>query len=170
VPRIVIFNPDLSLKTPTVTKLWNNKLMIRTLPPLAPAKPQNPDDTQPIPQPMEVFFQDVGDINGQTQKVVPTVANLVFLLGHRPSQENETPGFDLPYSRVVSALTQLCRSGDIESAGQACEVEVRRNSLAEAVAVSRLETGTKIRAETNNPSPPPETAPAPAPVPPRPEK
>jgi hypothetical protein len=152
VPRIVIFNPDLGLKSPTVAQLWNNKLMIRTAAPIIPENPQNKQEAEPIPQPMEVFFQDVGDIAGKTQKVVPTVANLVYLLGHRPSQDNDTPGFDLPYSRIVGALTQLCRSGDIVADGHPCEVEVHRNSLAEAVALSRLETGTKIRAESNNPT------------------
>ena len=145
VPRIVIFNPDLGLKTPTLAKLWNNRLMVRTL------VPEEKDKTQP----MEVFFQEVGDINGKTQKVLPTVANLIYLMGHRPSQDNDTPGFDLPYSRVVSMLYAFCKSRDID-----CEIEVRRNALAEAVAASRLETGAKIRAETENPA---ATQPAPTP-------
>lgn len=144
VPRIVIFNPELALKSPSIAKLWGNRLMIRT---------ELSDDDKPMP--MDVFWQEVGDVSGKSQKVAPTVANLIFLLGHRPSRENETPGFDMPYSRVVSALYALCKTRDIN-----CEIEVRRNSLAEAVAESRLETGTKIRAESSNPA---ATQPAPEP-------
>lgn len=118
-PRIAIFNSMLGFNAPTVAKLWDNRLMLKV---------DAPDE------PVTAFYQKTGAPEPKTYRFAPTVANLVFLLSHKPSLEQPTEGLDLNYSQVVSALFRLSRTGYVPA-----EVEVRLNQLAELIAGVRDE-------------------------------
>jgi hypothetical protein len=117
VPRIVIFDPMLGFKTPGLARLWDNRLMVRT----------NADG-----ETMDVFYQPRGTPQAKTFKTRPTVANLIFLLAHKPDAGNPTDGLDLTYSDVVNALYQLTRNGDVPA-----KIEVQLNPIAQAIAKAR---------------------------------
>ncbi|MCX5661989.1 MAG: flagellar basal body P-ring protein FlgI [Planctomycetota bacterium] len=113
-PRIAIFNPMVGFRTPTVAKLWDNRLMLKI----------EADD-----QPVTAYYQKPGEPKPQLYQFAPTVANLVFLLSHKPSLEQPTQGLDLNYSQVVAALSRLSKAGYVP-----VDVEVRNNQLATLIA------------------------------------
>lgn len=116
-PRIAIFNPMAGFRTSTIAKLWDNRLMLRV-----------EDDQHPV----TAFWQPPGSPDPKTYQFAPTVANLVFLLSHKPSLEQPTEGLDLNYSQVVAALFRLSKSGYIPT-----DVEVRLNQLSSLIASVR---------------------------------
>lgn len=116
-PRIALFNIDTQVQAPSHARLWDNHFMIKASAPEAP---------------VDVFFQPHGEQRGQTHQIAPTVANLILLMGHRPSAEQPHAGLDLSYGRVVNALYELTSQQTIP-----CRLVVRQTTLASAVAKFR---------------------------------
>ncbi|MCC5828245.1 MAG: flagellar basal body P-ring protein FlgI [Phycisphaeraceae bacterium] len=112
-PRIVIFSPDTGFRTPALVRLWNDRLMLR-----APSSQEM----------LSVFYQPYRGSN-RTPTIAPTVANLIWLLGHRPTMERPQMGLDLSFSEVANAVYQLHRKGVLEA-----EVEVQLSPLAALLA------------------------------------
>ncbi len=112
-PKIVIFDPGTAFKPSMLSQTWDNHLMVRTG---APG------------QPTTVFYQPFGQPNAMTQDIAPYVANFVRLLAHQTTEFEATPGFDLSYSRVVSALHSLWTKGAIDG-----ELTLQENELPAAI-------------------------------------
>lgn len=126
-PRIVIFGPNTGFHTPMLARLWENRLMIRC---------EGPG------QNATVFYQPPGNPEGQTIQIAPALANLIFLMAHKPSKDNPAEGLDLPYSRVVSAVVSLHRQGFLDA-----DLYIQASPLAEAIErASRVEP--VVRPET----------------------
>lgn len=131
-PRVVIFNPNLAFKLPMMARLWNNRLMFRQDDPSAP---------------LEVYYQAAGEQEGKRVPIAaPSVASVVYVLGHRTTFERPTPAFDLSYSQIVNALARLSREGWIPG-----DFEVQSSPLADIVA----------KAKSGGPRQRPESDPAP---------
>jgi hypothetical protein len=113
-PRIVVFNPMTGFRGNVVGTLMNNHLMVRTA---------GPHDLA------TVYYQAPGKLTGETIDVAPTVANIIRLMGHKPTSKNPERGFNLSYSEVVGAIYQLKQQGFIEAS-----MEVRLNGLARVIA------------------------------------
>lgn len=113
-PRLVIFDPALGFRSPFLAKLWDNRLMLRS---------SAPD------QALAVFFQKPGQVEGQTHDIKPTVADLVYLLAHRPSVASPAEGLDLSFGQVVGVMHHLCENGYIPS-----NMHLQINPLAAAIA------------------------------------
>lgn len=129
VPRVAIFNPGLGFTTPTIARLWDNRLMIRV-------------ESDPK-QPATVFYQAFGEVEGKTYTIAPYVANFIRLMAHKTTTREPMDGLDQTYGRVVGALYELCRNGHI-----AAPVEVRVSPLAEAIAKARETQPTTERPES----------------------
>ncbi len=130
-PRLVIFNPTLGFQAPFLAKIWDNRLMLRA---------SEPDQT------MTVFYQKPGDVEGQTLTIRPTVADLTYLMGHRPSIQNPRDGLDLDYSQVVNAVFQLCDQGAIP-----VDTHLQINPLAQAIARAE-QAGDHLRRPESDPA------------------
>lgn len=132
-PRIVIFNSYAGFNTPMVSSLWDSRLLIRAM------EPQ---------QPMDVYYQPVGVdqepvTESQTHKIAPTVANFIFLLAHKETIKNPTPGLDLNYSQVVDALYNLDKQGKLQN-----KLIFQENPLAVEVSQARKIEFVPTRPET----------------------
>ncbi|MEX0777629.1 MAG: flagellar basal body P-ring protein FlgI [Phycisphaeraceae bacterium] len=138
-PRIAIFNPGTSFKTPLFAHLWDSRLMIRQLEVGSPAK---------------VGYQELGEPEVHTYDISPFLANFVLLLAHRQAALDDTPGLDLTYSQVVSAVYTLWKQGQIEAS-----LRLDISPIAAALAAAQQD-GPTIRPETMDE---PATQPAPAP-------
>jgi len=114
-PRLVIFNPTLGFKAPTLAGIWNDRLMIR----------RDASD-----EPAELFYQyrDVEQGNRlitKQHKIDPTVATLVYILAHVPTYSDPQDGFSLTYGQVADAVYRFAEAGAIDA-----EVEIDRSQLA----------------------------------------
>jgi len=135
-PRLVIFNPMLGFKAPAMAHLWENRLMLR----VSDAK-----------EPITVFYQRPGQIEGQTFQIQPVAAKLVYLLAHRPRLASPEDGLNLTYSQTVNAVYQLCRQGIIPA-----DTRLQMNPLAAAIAQAQQVTqAAQPRPETDQEPPPP---------------
>jgi|GEM_PF-2249874 len=118
-PRVVIFNGMTGFKEPLMAKLWDNQLMLR-----GSRDPEN--------KAMTVFYQEQGKPEPQVHQIAPTVGNLIFLLAHESTVEAPTPGFNLPFSRVVNVLHTLCGTGEIQA-----PLHIDQSPLAAQIAQAR---------------------------------
>ncbi len=143
VPRLVIFGPTLGFNTPTVARLWDNRLMIRA--------------EQPG-QPLSVYYQSTNAAADDTHESGPTVAALAMLLAHRPTRAAPDDGLDLSYSQVANAIFELCQQGAIDA-----PIHLQVSPLAQAIARSETAATTTIRPETDPADPQPNPQPAPPP-------
>ena len=135
-PRLVIFNPMLGFKAPAMAHLWENRLMLRA-----------PDANQPI----TVFYQRPGQIEGQTFQIDPVVAKLVYLLAHQPSIPNPEDGLSLTYGQTVNAIYQLCQQSVIPA-----DTHLQVNPLAAAIAqAQQVAESAQSRPETDQEPVPP---------------
>lgn len=130
VPRLVIFDPMREFEAPLLARLWDNHLMLRADRPSTPAA---------------VFYQAFGTTGSRTIEIAPTLANLAFLMAHKPTIEDPTEGLDLSYSQVVHAVYELCRSGAVDS-----PVRVESNPLIAKVEklVQQMPMPQQLRPET----------------------
>lgn len=112
-PRIVVFNPMVEFDAPMLAKLWDNHLMVRADAPKANA---------------QVFYQPFNGPQAVTVEIAPTLANLIYLMAHKPSVENPSQGLDLSFSQVAQAVYQLCESGAV-----AYRVVLEDNTLVDEV-------------------------------------
>ncbi len=127
-PRLVIFTPRLGFESPFLSTLWENRLMLRS---------QGPGKR------VKVFYQSPGRIEGSTMEIEPTVAQLVYLLGHQPTMGQPARGLDLTFGQVAGAVYRLSQDGAI-----AGETHLQINPLPAAIARTQQETGTQPRPET----------------------
>ena len=132
-PRIVIFNSYTGFNTPMVSSLWDSRLLIRAMEPK---------------QPLDVYYQPIGldqepVTKSQTHQIAPTVANFIFLLAHKTSVSNQTPGLDLNYSQVVDALYNLDKQGKLQN-----KLIFQENPLAVEVSQARKIEFVPARPET----------------------
>lgn len=135
-PRITMFGLEIGFNRPVLASLWENRLMVRA-----------PEDSE---SPVEVFYQRRGSIEGQRHTIAPTVANLVFLLAHKPSSEHPTEGLDLTYGQVVEVLEALVEAEAIDAA-----LFVRMSRLARRIeAAAEAAPGDRERPELEDPAPP----------------
>ncbi len=100
VPRIALFGDHIGFATPEVGRAWDNRLMIRTTAPDAPAS---------------LFYQPPRESSPQTVSIVPTLPTLIYYLAHYPTLEQPEPGLNLPYSEVVDAVYHLCESRFVQA-------------------------------------------------------
>lgn len=128
VPRVVVFGPDTGFKSPLLASVWDNRLMLRA---------DHPD------QPVDVFFQKPGDSEPKIHQIAPAVANLVYLMAHRQTVEEPTPGLDLSFSQVAHTLHRLAAAGEIDG-----ELELEVNPLAAAITQWRTSPPGTMRPET----------------------
>ena len=77
---------------------------------------------------LSVYYQPPRRIEGKTYKLMPTVATLAYMLGHKPTMADPQDGLDLTYSRVADVLHQLCKGGHIDA-----PIEVNTRSLARVI-------------------------------------
>ena len=112
-PRIAIFKPDLSFDDVLLGRIWDNHLMVRR---------------EPAKEKVKVFYQRPGDPQGETFRLSPDVARLVYHMGHEPTVDRPGDGLALSYSRVVDAVYQLCKQRSIPA-----PVEVKISELAKRV-------------------------------------
>ena len=132
-PRVTIFGNNTSFKFPVMAKLWDNRLMLR-----GKSKEELVD----------VYYQQSAASKPHTEPIAPTVANLVFLMGHKPSIKHQTPGFDMTYSQVVNALYGLSKQKQL-----AADMEIQVNLLAQHIAKVDKDGDGFERPETNRAKP-----------------
>jgi flagellar basal body P-ring protein FlgI len=139
-PRVVIFNPMLEFDRPMLAQLWDNHLMLR-------ADEVTPEKPEPR---VSVFYQGFGQPRPKTVEIAPTLANLAFLMAHKPTIDNPTEGLDLTYSQVVHAVFELCNTGAVPS-----PVLIEQNPLIDHVEslVRQLPTPQRPESETQLVSP-----------------
>lgn len=118
-PRIVIFSPNTGFKGPGLVKLWNNRLMIR-------ASSEG--------QPLNVFFQGRGKVEGKRVDIAPAVANLVLLMGRVPEDDSRDKGLGLQFGRIANALHGLSKAGMLEA-----PIQFQPSVLAVAIANAKKE-------------------------------
>ncbi len=99
-PRIVIFDDMLSFRRPTLFVHSQLELMLR----------YNEDE-----QFAAVRYRDAKRTRGETDRIAPTVANLVLLLAHEPNHMDTMHGYNLSYSQVVRTLYELEKQGHIKA-------------------------------------------------------
>ncbi len=128
VPRLVIFNPMLALEPPFFTKLWGNRLMLRAT-----------DENQPV----TVFYQQPNQVEGQAYEVDSTLAEVIYLLAHRPTVSSPANGLDLSYGQVANTVYQLCDQGIVDS-----DIQLQISPLAEAIARHQQRDQQRARPET----------------------
>jgi flagellar basal body P-ring protein FlgI len=116
-PRLAVFDTGIVFDQTMLTRLWDNRLMLRVEEPGGP---------------LEVFFQKPGEVEGETYQLRPDLATLIFFLAHEPTDRLPQPGLGLSYSDVVNIVHDLCRRGVIDA-----PFEARRNALASRVAQAR---------------------------------
>jgi hypothetical protein len=95
-PRVAIFGPRMTLRTPLMARLWNNTLILKA---------------EDATSEMQVFYQAPGELNGKIYNIKPLVAELAGFIAHRSTIDYPAPGLDLNYSAVVDALNALCKGG-----------------------------------------------------------
>lgn len=133
-PRLVLFDDEMAFRHPIFMRFWDDRLILRT------------NESKPL---TDVFYQPYGQIKGQTYEIGQLVANLVFLLAHKPTVEQPTQGLDLPYSAVISAVYQMCKSGHVDA-----ELVVETSPLQQAIARSELRQGETGRPQVSDLRPP----------------
>ncbi len=109
IPRIVIFNPRLSLRTPALARLWDNRLIM---------KADEPSST------LEVFYQPPGELKGKIYRIQPLIAEIAGFIAHKPTVDYPAPGLDLNYSHVVDVLHKLVHAKLVDA-----ELEIEESSL-----------------------------------------
>lgn len=100
-PRIVMFDPVLAFRRPMVFSYdWPNdeRLMLRL------------DDDDAL---LSVYYKAPRARAGRTFQIAPAVANLVYLMAHRPEGEDINPGLDMPYTKIVELLHALTTEGEV---------------------------------------------------------
>jgi len=132
-PRLVIFNHTLKFNAPFLARMWDNRLMLRS----------SAED-----QPVEVFYQPYGQVQGQSESIEPTVASLAIYLAHKPTMQQPHNGLNLSYSHVVNAVHRLKQQAVVDA-----PMHVQLNPLAQAIAQAQQSATDLSR---------PETAPAPS--------
>ncbi len=144
-PTIALFDPNLGFTEPTLGRVWDNRLMVRS----------NAESPR-----LTVYFQSRTSAQGQTFEIAPMVANLLFLLGHQPTEDNRTPGLDLTYSQIITVLHALDRQNQL-----AAPLFLRTSRLVQDLEQSQLQSaGSAARPEVsppdaNTPNPSPEPSP-----------
>lgn len=126
-PRIVVFSPNTGFKDHTRAALWDGRLRL---------------SGGNSKEPMRVFFQPQGETNGKAQQIAPTVANLAFLMGHRPSAAKPIEGFDLSYGVVVNAIYELQKKGYVEA-----QMRIGENALAKSLDEFKKRKEVEVRPE-----------------------
>ncbi len=149
-PRLAIFDPMIEFDRPMIAQLWDNHLMLRA---------DELDETKPQPPRVNVYYQGFGQTKAKTVEIAPTLANLVFLMAHKPTIENPTDGLDLSYSQVVHATYELCGKGALPY-----RVLIEANPLIDEVEkmVRQLPTSQRPEVEGQEELPAPGDAPPPA--------
>ncbi len=129
-PTIALFDPNLGFTEPTLGRVWDNRLMVRS----------NADAPR-----LTVYFQSRSSAQGQTFEIAPMVANLLFLLGHQPTEDNRTSGLDLTYSQVITVLHTLAKQNQL-----AAPLHLRTSRLVQALEQSQLQSaGSAARPEVS---------------------
>ena len=118
-PRLAVFDPGLVFAEPMLARLWDNRLMLRV---------------EESNGPLTVFYQKPGQTRGETHKLRPDLATLIFFLAHEPNERQPQPGLDLSYGQIVDVVHTLCRQGVIDAPFLA-----RVSPLAQRVAEARRE-------------------------------
>lgn len=113
IPKVVIFDMMLGFEGEGVISMWDNRLMLRH---------QGSD-------PMKVFYQRSHEFKSQQATIAPALANLVLLMGHRPTPEHEMAGFDLQFSHVANVLHMLVKRRRV-----AAQIEIQVNRSAATIA------------------------------------
>ncbi len=129
VPRVVIFGPDIGFKEPALASVWDNRLMLRE------------SDAGDL---VDVFFQPYGQKEGRQYQIRPSVANLIFLLGHHPTMQHPTDGLDMTFSHVINALYKLRRANKLEA-----DVEIQLSPLA-AIIADHTRSGGELHPEVGD--------------------
>ncbi len=103
VPRITLFDPMLSLRLPIFFSMDEGRFVIRGKAQDKPRKKQR----------VSVYYQPRGKGKGRTERIVPSVASLVYLMAHEPKKGDETPGFGMRYGKIVRVLYRLTEADDV---------------------------------------------------------
>ncbi len=93
-PRIILFNQMQGFQKPLFFSCWDGRLMIK-----------NTEDQQTL----GVYHRPANG-RGQSHRIAPALANLIYLMAHRPTDEQPGPGLDLSYSQIVEVLARLDQS------------------------------------------------------------
>jgi len=126
-PRVVVFNSYVGFKLPMVASFWDGRLMVKAL---------NAEG------PMQVYYRRPEATEGQTYEIAPTVANLVFLLAHRPNKINPTQGLGLSFNHVVDVLYQLEKEGRLQA-----PLDIEQSRLVAMLSEAKQEMNAPMRPE-----------------------
>ena len=125
-PRLVLFGSQMGFDDAALGSVWKGRLMVRQDTYTASHEGAEPQRY------LTLFYQRPGVGGGGdpvVHRMVPTVATLAFVLGHKPTAAVPQSGLNLSYGQVAEAIYQMCRGGSIPA-----EVVVQRSELAERIA------------------------------------
>ncbi len=133
-PQIVMFGEQLHLNAPTLFSIWDNQLMLKTI-------PDNPS---------QIAIRYRNPLHPAAKEM--TIANDAPLLAgtfaFRPDQDSKSDGLDMSYSRVVAALQHLSREGHIDA-----PFELETSDLSEKIEyILKLSDVAEMRKETDTPT------------------
>lgn len=128
-PRITLFNPMLGFQPGLFFSCWDNRLMLK-----------EGQDTAA----MDVYYRPL-DGRGQQQKIAPALANLLYLLAHRPTEDQPGPGFNLSYNRIVEVLARLHQGGIVNA-----PLVMESSDLDRIIETARQQQDDAQRPETND--------------------
>ncbi len=97
-PAIVVFDENLTLKTPLTLRAWDGDLMV---------KADAGSDT------VEVFYRRVKGAPAIIDKVGTSLPELTRFLGHSMDPAHPAPGLGMSYSQTIGALHALFADGDL---------------------------------------------------------
>ncbi len=138
-PRLVLFGPQLGFDSSTLGSVWNGRLMVRE------DRVASPQEGEPGQRFLTLFYQRPQGGEPIRHKLVPTVATLAFVLGHRSTSEVPQEGLNLSYAQVVDAIYTMCKSGSIPA-----EVVVQRSELAERISQFKEARAIEARPESGS--------------------
>ncbi len=136
-PRIVIFNQMLAFEQPMLFTHDDNQLMVNY--------EQGADQAS-------VYYRPNGQTRGTTRPIAPAVANLVVLLGRRPTASDPSPGYNMTYSQIVRILHRMTRESHVDA-----PMVLEPSNLVQRISRYRLDELATERPETgdaNRPSQP----------------
>ena len=98
-PRLVVFNPKLTIRRPLMLSAWSNRFMIKDL-----------DDES-----LEVYYRAPDAAQGSINKTDSQLTAFIHFLGHTTSVHDPRPGLGLSYGQTVGLVHQIWRQGYLDA-------------------------------------------------------
>jgi hypothetical protein len=131
VPRIVIFDPGLSLERPLTVSAWDGRLMVKG----------DPDDDD-----VEVYYRPGEyDERGIIQKAGANLVEFLYFLGHRTTVEQPEPGLGLTYGKTVGVIHQIWSQDYLRA-----DFKAEQDRVQAAIMAQEQQSDTQARPEFND--------------------